>query len=158
MRLAILATMAALAVTASAAQITDATFWQIMEIADREGVPRSVAAQLMTEESGGDILAIGDEMTGWPSVGLFQLHTRPANINYLIGRYWRGPWEFDIFDPIENATLALRYLADLHDRFGSWYMAACRYNCGPGAKVVPERTRAYARRIVNAMEPLHGAH
>ena len=154
MRRAMLATMAALAVTASAAQITDATFWQIMEIADREGVPRSGAAQLMAEESGGDILAIGDETTGWPSVGLYQLHTRPGNINYLIGAFWDGSGEFDIFDPLENATVALRYLADLRRRFGSWYMAACRYNCGPSAKVVPERTRAYARRIVEAREPV----
>jgi hypothetical protein len=143
-----------------AAPIDDATFRDVMHISDREGVPRSVAARLMFEESGdpwtgsrGDPDAVGDEATGWPSVGLFQLHTRPENIGYLLKTFWTAPETFDIRNPLHNATVALRYLADLHRRFGTWYMAAARYNAGPYSKVIPDKTKRYASRIISAREP-----
>jgi hypothetical protein len=149
--------------TLYAAPIDDATFREVMHIADREGVPRSVAARLMFEESGdpwtgsrGNPDAVGDESTGWTSEGLYQLHTRPENINYLIKAFLIGMGEtegFNIRNPSHNATIALRYLSDLHRRFGTWYMAAARYNAGPSAKVIPEKTKRYASRIINAREP-----
>lgn len=46
---------------------------------------------------------------------------------------------------------------DLHRRFGTWFLAACAYNWGPGNLAgikrlddVPAETRAYAMRIVEA--------
>ena len=33
-------------------------------------------------------------------------------------------------DPVESTTAALDYLSELHDRFGSWYLAAAAYNTG----------------------------
>jgi len=152
-----------IASTLTAAPIDDATFRDVMYISDREGVPRSVAARLMFEESGdpwtgsrGDPDAVGDEATGWASEGLYQLHTRPENIEYLVATYWYGREEketFDIRNPRHNSTVALRYLADLHRRFNTWYMAAARFNCGPYSKTIPDKTKRYAVRIISAREP-----
>jgi membrane-bound lytic murein transglycosylase D len=36
-------------------------------------------------------------------------------------------------DPAEATDAALKYLSSLHNRFGSWYLAAAAYNSGPGA-------------------------
>ena len=35
-------------------------------------------------------------------------------------------------DPVRATDAALDYLEWLHDRFGSWYLAAAAYNAGPG--------------------------
>lgn len=141
-----------LALSSASFAIDDATFLDVMAISRRYGVPCSVSAQLMKEESNGDATAIGDEPTGWPSAGLFQLMTGP-NLEYLVGKYWTSPEPFDLFNPRHNATVALGYLADLHGQFGSWYLAVARYNCGPNRQTIPERTKRYARRIVDAPTP-----
>lgn len=144
--------------------IDDATFAQVMAIADREGVPRSVAARLMLEESGdpwtgsrGNPKAVGNEPSGYPSKGLYQLHTKPSNINELLRIDWYGRGEsdpFDIWDPRHNATVALRYVARKHRDLGTWYRAIAFYNCGSSkSDQIPERTKRYALRIISAGEP-----
>ena len=36
------------------------------------------------------------------------------------------------FDPYASTPLALEYLTNLHDQFGSWFLALAAYNGGPG--------------------------
>ena len=38
----------------------------------------------------------------------------------------------DRTNPAKETDAALTYLAQLHDRFKSWYLAAASYNAGPG--------------------------
>jgi membrane-bound lytic murein transglycosylase D len=66
----------------------------------------------------------------------------------------RGLWQFmaptareyglssnERLDPEKSTDAALTYLAKLHDRFGSWYLAAAAYNVGQG-RVAKEMKRA----------------
>lgn len=41
-------------------------------------------------------------------------------------------WVDERRDPVRATVAALDYLEELHARFGSWYLAAAAYNCGPG--------------------------
>lgn len=158
--------------TLYASPIDDATFAQVMAIADSEGVPRSVANWLMVEESGnrftgerGCATAVNKrEPGGWPSVGLYQPYMKPSNITTLLDRYWYGRGEvegFDPLNPIHSAKVGLRYISSLHRQLGTWYRAACAYNAGRSSVLSGEvdrldkyaKTRAYALRIISAGEP-----
>jgi soluble lytic murein transglycosylase-like protein len=127
----------------------------VMVIADRAGVPRSVARALMLEESGGDPLARSVRVAGYRSRGLYQLYEHPRNLNQLLYKFWFGPSNdcrlrtFDILDPRHNALVGLRYLAALHREYGTWRRALHFYNCGRVIRV-PAETRRYAARIVDA--------
>lgn len=41
-------------------------------------------------------------------------------------------WVDERQDPVRATDAALEYLAWLHERYGSWYLAAAAYNAGPG--------------------------
>ena len=138
-------------VAAYARQITHAELHDVIAIGRHYGVPESVTRQLMHEESRGKVDAQSDvTYEGYYSAGLFQIYTKPDNYNYLLWKYWKSSaGEFDINNPYHNATVALHYLSDLHIQYGSWYKALLFYNHGD-ILTASERTKAYARRIINA--------
>jgi hypothetical protein len=159
-----IAVFLAIALTASpliAEPISHEVRAQVLQVADKAGVPRSIADRLQIEESGdptttgpaswGDALAVGAiTKSGYRSLGLVQLYTEPKNLTWLIAHYWTPfhPSEiFDIFNPLHNAEVGLRYLAALHRRLLTWERALWYYNCGRVTDV-PESTRQYAARIV----------
>lgn len=136
---------------AALTMITDDDRQAVYEIAEEHGVPLSIVRALMKEESGGYVDAVSHKTAeGYRSRGLFQIYERPDNLGQLLHDHWKHPVsEFDIYDPIDNATVALAYLSSLHARFGNWYQALVFYNHGDVAHY-PEGTRAYAKRIINA--------
>jgi soluble lytic murein transglycosylase-like protein len=132
-----------------AAPISRATLAAVLDIGDAAGVPRSVVVALMREESGGDAAAVSRTVGGYRSIGLFQLYARPADMAWKLSRFWTEQLaDFDVWDPLDNATVALRFLAWAHERYGNWLQALYYYNHGD-IQHVPEATREYARRIVN---------
>jgi len=141
--------------TLSAAPISPEVHAIVLDIGTALGVPRSVADRLQIEESGdphtgtwGCADAIGPvDCYGSRSRGLFQISTRWQN--YLVGLYYPHPEKyFDWANPIDNAIVALGYLADLHRYLGTWERALWFYNSGRVTEV-PESTKAYAARIVS---------
>lgn len=94
----------------------------------REGLPPYLLENLIYEESRGKAKSVGpickDDSR---SLGLCQLNSR--YLIYLAVKYYS--LKFDVFNPIQNATVAARYLHDLYRYFGSWDIALNAYNFGP---------------------------
>jgi membrane-bound lytic murein transglycosylase D len=55
-------------------------------------------------------------------------------------------WVDERRDPVRSTEAALDYLARLHERYGSWYLAAAAYNAGPGRVDGALRRHAGGRR------------
>jgi membrane-bound lytic murein transglycosylase D len=62
------------------------------------------------------------------AVGLWQFMASTARRFGLTG----AGHSDDRTNPPKATDAALAYLAQLHDQFGSWYLAAAAYNAGPG--------------------------
>lgn len=143
----------------SAAPISRETHAIVMLIAEASGVPRSVANQLQIEESGdwhtgtwGDPCAVGPiGADGYRSRGLYGISMKWQA--YLVSLYYpHAPAYFDWSNPCDSAVVGLGYLSALHKRFGTWELALYFYNCGRVVDV-PEDTKSYARRIIEARKP-----
>jgi len=129
------------------------TMQEIMQLSDQSKVPREIANAVMYEESRYKPYAMSHTTKeGYFSCGLFQLYLKPENIDWLLKKFWNKPvYEFDIFDPIDNATVALKYLNWLYAWKGNWYEALIFYNCGKSEENASKSAKEYARKITGKM-------
>lgn len=132
----------------------------IMIMASSYGVPVSIADRMQIEESGdpkrnmwGDSEKVSKPgRDGFRSRGLFQISERWEE--YLVSKYYSHKKEyFDWSNPFDSAEIALKYIADLHKRFGTWERALWFYNYGSVIDI-PQSVRSYASRIINWPGPI----
>jgi hypothetical protein len=90
----------------------------LLQQADRYGIPRRMALNLVQQESGFKQGAVSPK----GALGLAQL--MPGTAKEL---------GVDPSDPYQNIEGGMRYLRQQYDRFGDWSLAAAAYNAGPGA-------------------------
>ena len=130
----------------------------LKRIFEREGVPGELV-WLAAIESGFDPVAV----SAHGAVGLFQL--MPA-AGRRYGLQTRNPDER--LDPLRNAQVAARYLADLYTRFGDWALVLAAYNAGENrvarllrsrgnhydaiAARLPSETRSFVPRVRAVLE------
>jgi soluble lytic murein transglycosylase-like protein len=86
---------------------------QIIQEANAQGVPSSIALGVAQQESGFNPNAVGAA----GELGTFQ----------LMPQYFPGA-----ADPNANVSLGVGYLAQLYKQFGDWSTALAAYNWGPG--------------------------
>ena len=81
------------------------------------------------------------------AAGLWQFMTPTAQLYGLRV----DEWVDERRDPVRATDAALAYLAFLHERYGSWYLAATAYNAGPGT--VDRLLRQHAGGLAGGEDP-----
>ncbi|MDD5358317.1 MAG: lytic transglycosylase domain-containing protein [Candidatus Nanoarchaeia archaeon] len=124
---------------------------QLHGIGIREGLPPFLLECVIFEESRGQAKAVSpvNKKYGSRDLGLCQLSSR--YLVYFSNKFYGGK-NFDVFNPIINATIAARYLAYLIKRFGSIELGLIAYNGGEtnlANGIIYDESREYAKRVLN---------
>lgn len=123
---------------------------KIADLAVKEKIPKEIALALVSIESEWDVDAKHHNKNGTVDAGLCQLNSH--YVKEFVKNYWpQRKDNFDINNPIDNATIAFRHLKELHKYFGKWKEAIMAYNAGitrVEAGNPPSNSVAYAERIL----------
>lgn len=125
-------------------EIVDPVATSIAEAAHRFDIPASWIRAVIRVESGGDLHAVSPK----GAMGLMQI--MPETWASLQLRYGLGA---DPFDAHDNIMAGAAYLRELHDRYGTGFLAA--YDAGPAryeaylvtGRPLPNETLAYVDRL-----------
>ena len=109
----------------------------IVHAAKKQDVPQDLALRQILAESSGNPRAVSPK----GAKGLGQLMPGTAKMLGVT----------NVYDPQENVTASMRYMAQLKRQFGSWKLATIAYIWGPGnlsrygADKAPKAAREYVR-------------
>lgn len=103
----------------------------------RHGMPMDLAYMVMIESGfSAKAVSVANAVGPWQFI-------ESTGSNYGLKRSW---W-LDERRDLKKATIAaIKYLKDLHDEFGSWYLVAASYNMGEGGlrkRIKKYKTRDY---------------
>lgn len=87
----------------------------------RAGLPLDLAYMVMIESGfAPNATSTSDAVGPWQFI-------EPTGSRYGLKKYW---WLDERRDLNKSTTAAIRYLTDLYEEFGSWYLVAASYNMG----------------------------
>jgi len=135
-------------------RLTEEIFVYANKYANKCNIPLYILIGVIHNESWFTPNAIGYNTNGSKDYGIMQL-----NSFYLkeFKNYFNDGEDFDVFNIGDSIKIGCKILESHYNNTKDWYLALCSYNCGIGnvkRNRIPEKTKAYAKRIVEGQAPL----